>query len=507
MTSHIPTQIIHDQPARHYRIRWAFLLLFIGGYIASFSYFEEFIVSYTTLTLISFLSCCFILSRLNRPLNQTLPIWVIFILFMVGYYFKFYWIILAPDTVEDLLLPNFRIFSPDVCISAYATATCAFTGFCLVSWLLLGRLLTFRPHLTNNKRTSDFIRPASRYVSGVLMVTIPFLMLFTTLLMHKFNIGVMGTEDIYLPFRTAGLIFYTRIAIIPGLLLVLIWSNIQIGRRKQTAYAVALLFLHGLTDMVLRTSRGGLATLLLSLGLLFLTSDQRIRRPHWLFILCSVFLVILLYPLVSTYRYLRISNPESIITPLSDSLADYINGAWTFGEILTIGAKTILFRMTGMDILLGIAKMDVKPLWWDVWELITDPRGIAEFVTVNVFGYSKYDVMSIAPSIIGWFYIIGGNVFVVLGTIGFTMFTLIIWRMLAIIKFRTLPIAQALFLTFLFLNAMEGHLEGIAFQFVVTIISILVAEGVLRFIARGHRVLVTRGVITSRTSFQFSESK
>src|SRR6266516_4745072 len=71
--------------------RWLLLLVFpVGLLLTAAVYPNE--PGYFWPTVLATVGCALLLSRLDRPADQTLPIWVILMTFMLGYYIKFYWV-------------------------------------------------------------------------------------------------------------------------------------------------------------------------------------------------------------------------------------------------------------------------------------------------------------------------------------------------------------------------------------------------------------------------------
>jgi hypothetical protein len=80
-------------------------------------------------------------------------------------------------------------------------------------------------------------------------------------------------------------------------------------------------------------------------------------------------------------------------------------------------------------------------------------------VTVDLFGFSPNDITAEAPSLVGWFFLVGGHTLVVVGLAGFTVAAYALWRILIRMRLRSLPVVQAIFLAQLFTQATEGMLD------------------------------------------------
>jgi hypothetical protein len=476
---------------KRYGARWLLLLIFFVGYIATFSTFEGFALEYFGLTMVSFFACGLLLSRLNRPLHITLPFWTIFVVFMVAYFFKFYLIAVFPEVGEDIH-PIFALafLSSYGLISAYGITTTAFCAFCLTSWFLIDMSLSKWSKLINERGAPGQIPTAinSKFISFVWAIIVV-LILVTTGLMYLTGI-TMGVETPYFPFRLAGLVVYTRTVLITGLLLLIIWIGLVASRDRWVKIGVILLLFHGLGDMVMRSSKGGLAVLILPLASLFLTSGRRVRKAYILSLGVTLLLVILLYPIVSQYRFLRMGDPENIFFALSNSLEVVGGGLSSFWLNLIYGCEGVLFRLTGIEFLVAYAYLGVQPLEQGAWSVLTSPLGMPGYVTFNILRQSPGNITSIAPSMVGWFYLVGGNVAVALGLIGFTLVTDFLWTMLRWIKLQSLRVAQALFLSLLFFVTIDGVLEGlISEKMLVYPATIVICEWLMRRIVRSRIIM------------------
>jgi len=457
------------------RVRWLLPLLFIIGYIATFSIFEDFALEYFVLTGVSFLVCCLLLSVLNRPLQITAPVWVLLLLFLVAYYLKFYWIAPNPEIIKTVWFTTMHWIddSPAMLLKGYAATTYAFIIFCLTAWLLVVHV---RPlQVSSTKREIDY-----RFVISILLWLVPILMVATTYLMYITQIAIMGAESKYLPFRLAGVIFYTRFTIIPALLLLLIWCGDQMGSRKHLKLGITLLFLHGLSDVLLRGSKGFLLLLFISLLFLFLLTGRMNKQRAWLVIIIA-FLSIMLWPLVSTYRYIRDAD-GGIIYTLVEAVNTILQTSPSLPNILGETLKMIMFRFTGMEGLLPIVAAGIQPL--GITSLF-DPI-VERVFTVEVVGYSPFAIQGTAPSLLGWFYLVGGNYVVVAGVFCFVLLTWVFWSFLAKIRLLCLPVAQALFLILVFGFSMEGAMDRINLGVLTTAGSIAVCELIIRNSVRPH---------------------
>src|SRR5947199_248437 len=111
-------------------------------------------------------------------------------------------------------------------LGAFATTTLGFTSFCLTASLLLASLDR------NCRDAADADgginhQKVFRTTLLILLVIVP----ATSYAMYAGHIAVMGSEATSLPFHLAGLVYYGRLATIPGLILVMLWCADQLRSR------------------------------------------------------------------------------------------------------------------------------------------------------------------------------------------------------------------------------------------------------------------------------------
>ncbi len=451
--------------------RWLLLLLFVIGYIVTCSLFDLFALEYLSLTILSFLACWLLLSCLNPPSTNKLPIWTLLMIFVL-YYIQFYWIALYPDTIiknEFWFQPlHWLAYSKDVLLKAYATVTYAFVTFCLTALFLV-----------ENSKIPQKTKPFERNfnynsTASTLSLFVPILMVTTFYFMYITGISRMASESVYLPFRLAGWIHYARLTLIPGLLLLLIWCSDRAGLRRHFKIGMTLLILHGISDILLRASRGAVLGLFILLAVLFITTGRINKHRIQLFISIILF-TSMLFPVISSYRSIRAGDSQiSISQSIQEALESSSYESSDSDEKMAGGISSMLFR-GGMTSIIPVVGTGIEPLGTKAFK-----TSVTRFFTVDILGYSPDHIHGSAPSLIGWFYIVGGNLFVITGIFFFTLLSGIYWRTLAKSNLHCLPVAHALFLYALFNVSIEGTLEGLSLRVLVLTGTIAACEWLLR---------------------------
>lgn len=459
----------------YFPVCWLLPPLFFIGYLATYSKLEEFAIQYLGLTFFSIIACCLLLTRLTPPLHKKLPIWIIFAVFILAHYFKFYLMVHNPEILGDGWVMRklyFLLQSPTVLLKSVATISYAFITFCLTGWFLLGDSKSLK---------MDRFKGRIHYKAVILVLLwlIPILMGITTYIIYITGICRMAADNNpYLPFRLAGWIFYIRMILIPALLLLLIWCSDKAGLRKYIGTGIILMLLHGISDMLLRSSRGVLLGLFIMLIILFLVTE-RITKKHVLLFGIILLTTIMLWPVISSYRYIRVAGGS---IPIGTSFLEALDNIWSsasfaFFNILKETGISIIYRFTGADSLVHIMDAGFQPLYVDTFG---GSMSVAKFFTVDVIGFPAGATHCSAPSSLGLFYLVGGNGLVVIGTFGFILLTWFCWRLLTKLKLRCLPVAQALFLWWIFGHFTGGVLNRLYLEILVLVGSIAVCEYLAR---------------------------
>jgi hypothetical protein len=172
-------------------------------------------------------------------------------------------------------------------------------------------------------------------------------------------------------------------------------------------------------------------------------------------------LVVLLYPVISVYRYIRIGDRNNILSAMSGAMEAVQDDFSNLLDMLNYGAQSLFLRLTGVESLTMFAGLNIRPLGWSVWDVLTSPSGVAGYVTLDVMGFPSYAGTSVASGMVGWFYLVGGDLLVVIGIIVFTLATYFAWIFLGRMGLYSLPVAQAISLSFLFMLSMDGVLDGL----------------------------------------------
>ena len=440
--------------------------------------------SYLAATLGAVASCAILLTRLNRPLSVTLPFWTILAVFLVGYYVKFYWIVLDPDFLREAGQVIGSGYTAASLLSAFTLATIAFSSFCLAGWVFLG---------LSNKRQAQYYpetyRDVYRSAARFLIWVVPILMFLTFIVSYRTGILIVGVDSVHLPFRLAGFISYSRSVFIPGLLLVLVFCGDKGGVAFHKRIGIALLLLHGLSDVLLRSSRGRFIVLVLALGFLFLIKGKGLKPSESGVLLAGFLLTMMLAPIITEYRIYRIFSPranmgEALIWGLQNVSAANTGVAGLF----ITGFRFVLLRVTGIEMLLVYTSLGAMPLGISALDVMRSPGGLSGYVSIDLLGVPASANTAFAVSLPGWFYLIGGTLAMAIGIIGYAALIWGLWNGLSRFRLRTLPAAQALMLMWVYFVTAEGTLDDQSFSFITLLASIFIFEWLVRRFEHSVRI-------------------
>jgi len=456
----------HPKP---YKAYWLLLSIFFVGYLLTYSKLSGFWMQYLLLTIVSAFCACVMLTCLNRLLVGRLVVWILFLVWVVTYYIQWYLIACYPEMAGDHYLKPLRwlAYSPEVLMKTFSTITYGFGAFCLAVWLLVAKMKAHSWYLPRG--VIDY-----NNVCNILLWLIPCLMGVTFIIANVTGINRMGEESVYLPLHLAGLIYYCRVMLIPALLLLLIWCSDEAGLRKYFVAGTILLLIHGISDMLLRSSRGAL--LLLFIGLFFLLSNtnRMIKNRLYLFI-GVIFFTLLAWPIITSYRSVREHGYQSTIShTLYESITNPTIGTISYSDELIDGIKSLFFRYGAVS-LIPMSGVELEPLKTQCFS-----TSVTRVYTVEVMGYPPQNIHASGPSFVGWFYLVGGNPFVIIGTFGFTVLVLLFWQMLERLRLYCLPVARSIFLLWVLLLLGGGPLDSLALGIMTLTGSIIGCEYIMR---------------------------
>lgn len=140
----------------------------------------------------------------------------------------------------------------------------------------------------------------------LIILFINLFIIITSVIMYLFDLFVMGKEAVALPFQLTGIIFYTRVIVIPLILLYLLEMFLLVGNKKLILVIFGTFLFLSLTEVFLRASKSPFFILIIYIVSLIhlIKSDgfnikYKISNTH-IFVLFILSLG--LWPIIEVYR-------------------------------------------------------------------------------------------------------------------------------------------------------------------------------------------------------------
>ncbi len=471
------------------RIKWALPLLLFGGYFLTLKYFDDKAVEYLAYNLLACLSCAVLLTQIKLFEQKFVAVWFALILFFLVYFIRFYWITIDALPVRIMLPWNPYIGMVDDKRSqllAFGLSTIAFTSFSLSTAVLLF-------FMKKNSPVYQYVDSSNPNKVGLLakwsLLVVALLMLVLAYLTYKYHIGEMGAQSREaLPFHLKGVIFYIRTIAIPLTILLSIYLAERSSHIIISRLGALILIMHGVMDMLLRNSRSSLLLSLLLLVFLMLTDGIKLRRKEKVFFGVMITLAFVMIPIMTEYRHARVFSNLSYIEAFSSALN--VAGKDLFAQTFK-GLKFVLFRMPGIESLWCMIATQGEPLGIHSIDVINSKNGIAGYLTYIIYPLKESDSTLLAPSFVGWFYLVAGLPAIVLGSLFTGVLSVLGWKFLDRRYIESGPVAQVFFLWMFFMALTEGTLDSMTYMFFVGLITIAALEAGLRIFIKNNGVEVS----------------
>jgi len=460
-------------------------MIFAIGYIVTFYRLEEVWLEYLLLSVLSMFACWLLLAHLHTQNQFVFPVWIIFLVFLIGYYFKFYLLAFNPllGARRSSMLSQLAA-SEEVLIESYRIVTVAFVVFCIIACMIMKRqnIHKHKRFLLQRELMNANWVGMSLCVFFISIV----LMIVTNAIIYVTGIAVMGAPPVYLPYRLAGVVFYTTVVIIPSLFVLLVWSTDREDLQRWFLLALILVFLFVMMRCLPRSTRGYLLVLFILLLFVFVLSDRLTWRRVMLGGVVGVSVVALFRPM-TVYRGALISHPELGIGGAMWRSFNSISEAGLWNNVIN-GFIDVFFRMTGVESLMMMIGGGFQALGTGgIGSLfIFGGPGLARLFTSRIEGIAEHMIHLSAPSFLGAFYMVGGMVFTTLGVVVFTVIVWAVWTLILRLNLRCSPVAQAMFLMLVVSLVMDGELDRFVWPVISTTAGIMLCEFIMRTVGTGE---------------------
>jgi hypothetical protein len=447
----------------------------VGGYLATSDTFaEDDRMRFLVCTVISVGAAMLFAMSLRGALKNTLPGWLFYVVFVWGYYGQFFWLLLD----ENAFLPGSvlaRAVRPSVLIEGYQqTTTCFSLAALTVAVVGLVRPKAALPGKPMSPGTATAVSRFGLFAGGALLVG-------TSALMLALGFGPGRAPN--LPFRIAGWIMYSRRALLPAIILATIVYSDTLPKRTYFRLALALFAAATFSDMLLTTSRAGFVKAGFQLLTIF-AIQGRLNRRNWSIIGGAAVLTALLFPFLSQVRDNRLSGMD-VYSAMNTAQVDEQDV--DSGPLARL-ARPLMGRFSGVTALLPILDVRARQDPEGVLQGFVSNSGVTVYNTQVVYGYRATDFTAVAPSLLGWFYIVGGDTGQMVGIITFVLLVYLLWAGLSAVDLRAKPVMLALTSLQMLTYIGEGTLEDLFLPTSVIVGSVVMLELCLMFVEREAQV-------------------
>lgn len=259
----------------------------------------------------------------------------------------------------------------------------------------------------------------------------------TSIVMYSFGVAVMGTDNVSLPFRLSGILFYSRTIVIPLALIYFLEKALVFNNEKLFRYCITVFLILAVSEIIVRASKSPMFFLLLQLAFLYLalfargiTVSIRIKARY----LAMMFIFALaLWPVVEVYRTMMVQGQVSV--ELAGNVADYVDNSDRHFALFVL--ERLLQRLVGFLQLSGL----VTDIWFDHdLKTVFQYSNIAAYYTQHYLGYTMEGHLS-SPSLLGAAIILGGENYWHLIFSGYLLAISAIWRFTFFLHRLAIPLA------------------------------------------------------------------
>lgn len=393
-------------------------------------------------------------------------VWVTLI-FSYAYIVRLLIIYFAPElvywTVPEVAWPAFNEF--DVVFDTVGILLAVIMGFTMS--LILSRPFALSASVKSGRPSVPFVDAGRSSIVTLLLASVLLASLLNSLA-YTYGIGRQGQfNEESLPFKLAGVVVYAKTAVIPALLLVQIYWAEASGMRWLARAGVLVLIALGFMDMFMLDSRGAGMKPVLLLALVWWSAGFRLQSADRLTLLFLGFLLLATIQMVTSVRLYGEQSEESLMHQIFQ------------------GIYFVLFRITGVEQFMVIKYLGSPIPFWEVWDVLTSPRGIPGYYTTNILGVDENLPQTFAPSGLGWLYLVGGLPGVIAGAAVIGIAAKSLWRALDSQFTCCAPVIKSFYLLTLFMLVAEGSMEP-------ALISLLISAVTLKSIGFARRVFFVK---------------
>jgi hypothetical protein len=404
----------------------SYLLLFVSIVYISEVNIQIYLLSFL---IINFIASIFYILVLRKTEDY---------IYMLLFYFAFFLAYIVKGVVQyfsgiDSFYVNYTLATP-VSMEAYLESLYIATQghfIILITLLLLSFCFNSKPHQKIQAATEK--ANSLRLVLPLIYIYI----FFSSLIMFNYGVAVMGsTEEVELPFKLTGILFYSRTVLLPLLLLYFLQIGIINNDRKFYLRILKTLLFLAVSEIIVRGTKSPLFILCIQLVIMYLLirisgfkTGFKIKLKYSLLLILTI---LLLWPLIGLYRILLVENIDF------SSLYNMYTNNYIDQSYISHAIESIFQRFLGFLQLTGIVQDSLFNGYSHSIDELLSYDSIARYYTVSYLNLTQEGHLS-SPSMLGVALILGGAYWPYV-LIVFVIITFSAWRSSKLIKDMSIPI-------------------------------------------------------------------
>lgn len=466
------------KPLRLSWLRWSLVAVFPLGWLATNAYFPHDGLTYFFLSVAAALACAVALAALGKDFVSYPHLWVILVLFILGYFVRFYALLLYVQAQDvTFIASNFGTtilpyLEPAGLLAAYHFTVVAFVPLCV----LFPILRWFPRSARSLRRPSPPSPDIPIYPVRNIQLLFALAILCTATSTYLFLLLDLTGTYATAPDHIAGILKVVRTGLIPLLLLATVWLSDRQQLPGLSRLAAATLILQSILFDYLTGSKGPLLLAVIGLSVCWLLT-QRWNGPRALSLL-SLLPAAAVYSTAIAMTRGTPYGQASFLTRLGVAAQDLLSQN-TFDSFGQLALSTVL-RVQGIDPLFYLIRYHpTEDLGRSLNLLFSTSTSVNRLYDLQVLQVDS-STTSFSTGLLGYFYFVFGSLeLTVLATVAFVLGWHFIFNAIQRSSLYVRPIALSLIVLTLTLYTSEG-LDGLPEAIAIDVATIFIGEFLLR---------------------------
>jgi len=338
-------------------------------------------------------------------------------------------------------------------------------------------------YFTRNKRRirNQNILPKRDTIYLVLILILTWVG-FSSIIMYKYKVAIMGTVGVSLPYKLSGIFFYSRTIILPIILLYIIEKATIMFDRKLFTLAMIVYLVLSLSEIIIRASKAPFLQLIFFIVMVVIfLRFQGINTKKIIskkLIIIGSFLSLISFPMIQVYRKIIVTGIEtsSIMSLIIHKSIQHDTQSFNF---FFNAIERLFDRLVGFIQLAGIIN---NKMFTHNYNTIMSYTSIARYYTEHYLDYHMPGHLS-SPSILGTSIIIFGSLWPILFLL-YLIFMTGLWKISTYFKHLSIPI-QVLLSYEAFNTIMGGSIDTSIFRILILYLAAILIEFLMNIFVNG----------------------